>query len=111
MSASWVVHVLATGDLDEFQDPADAADERIVPFLEIHLRLWPPTNQRRHVAEARFMPPGKPFRLVHRSNQSSDGADHRENAGKIALIESMGGNSGADQLRRDRRLEIGEGED
>ena len=37
-------HVLATGDLDEFRDPADAADEWIVPFLEIHLRLWPPTN-------------------------------------------------------------------
>ena len=53
--------ILATGDLDEFQDPPDAADERIVPFLEINLRLGPPTNQRRNVAEASFIaaPSGK----------------------------------------------------
>ena len=36
--------ILATGDLDEFRDPPDAADERIVPFLEINLRLRPPTT-------------------------------------------------------------------
>src|ERR1700730_2739734 len=104
-------HILATGNLDEFRDPPDAADERIVPFLEIYLRLWPPTNQRRHLAEASFIAPGKPFRLVYRSDQSADGADHRKNAGDIALIESMDGNACADQLCRDLRLEIGEGED
>jgi len=32
-------------------------------------------------------------------------------AGDIALIERMDGNAGADQLCRDRRLEIGKGED
>ena len=51
------------------------------------------------------------FRLIHRSDQSADDADHRENAGNIAMIESMDGNSGADQFCRDRCLEIGEGED
>ena len=80
-------------------------------FLEINLRLRPPTNQRRHVAEASFVAPGKPFRLIYRSDQSADGADHRENASDIALIESMDGNACADQLCRDLRLEIGEGED
>src|ERR1019366_6376249 len=70
-----------------------------------------PTNQRRHVAEASFIAPGKPFRLIYRSDQSADGADHRENASDIALIESMDGNASADQLCRDLRLEIGEGED
>jgi hypothetical protein len=34
--------LLATGDLDEFRDPVNPADERIVPFLEINLRLRPP---------------------------------------------------------------------
>jgi hypothetical protein len=38
-------HLLATGDLDEFRDPANAADERVVPFLEINLRLPPPANR------------------------------------------------------------------
>src|ERR1700730_13209056 len=66
-------HILATGDLNEFRDPPDAADERIVPLLEIYLRLRPPANQRRQVAEASFIGPGKPFRLVHRSGQSADG--------------------------------------
>jgi hypothetical protein len=33
--------LLATGDLDEFRDPVNPADERIVPFLEINLRLRP----------------------------------------------------------------------
>src|ERR1700726_927725 len=96
-------HILATGHLDEFRDPPDAADERIVPLLEIYLRLRPPTNRRRHVAEASFIAPGKPFRLIYRSDQSADGADHRKNTGDIALIESMDGNAGADQLCRDLR--------
>src|SRR3984893_11209663 len=104
-------HILATGDLDEFRDPADAADERIVPLLEINLRLPSPANRRRHLVKASFIAPGKPFRLIYRSDQSADGADHRENAGDIALIESMDGNACADQLCRDLRLEIGEGED
>src|ERR1700720_1268112 len=104
-------HLLATGDLDEFRDPADAADERIVPFLEINLRLRPPMNRRRHLVKASFVAPGKPFRLIYRSDQSANGADHRENASDIALIESMDGNACNDQLCRDLRLEIGEGED
>src|ERR1700726_978014 len=104
-------HILATGDLDEFRDPANAADERIVPLLEINLLLPSPANRRRHLAKASFVTLGKPFRLIYRSDQSADGADHRENARDIALIESMDGNACADQLCRDLRLEIGEGED
>ena len=46
-----------------------------------------------------------------RSDQSADGADHRENASDIALIESMDGNACADECCRDLPLEIGEGED
>jgi hypothetical protein len=104
-------HLLATGDLDELRDPANAADERIVPLLEINCRLRPATNQPRHFAKASFIAPGKLFRLIRRSGPSPDGANHRENAGDFALIESMDGNAGADQLRCDRRLEIGKGED
>src|ERR1700730_18421924 len=32
-------HILATADRKECRDPPDGADERIVPFLEINLRL------------------------------------------------------------------------
>src|SRR5437588_7005406 len=91
-------HLLATSDLDEFRDPPDAADERIVPFLEINPRLRPPTNRRRHVAEASFVTLGKCFCLDQRSDQCANGADHRENASDIALIEGMDGNACANQL-------------
>src|SRR5437660_4241700 len=58
------------------ENPPDAADERIVPFLEINLRLRLPMNQRRHDAEASFVTLGKCFCLDQRSDQSADGADH-----------------------------------
>src|SRR2546430_2768625 len=74
-------HLLATGDLDEFRDPANAGGERIVPFLEINLRLPSPANRHRHLVKASFVPPGKRFCLVQRSDQSANGANHRENAG------------------------------
>src|ERR1700730_16919785 len=54
-------HILATGDLDEFRDPADAADERIIPLLEINLRLRPPMNRRRNVVKASFVNSGQAF--------------------------------------------------
>jgi hypothetical protein len=54
---------------------------------------------------------GKHFCLDLSSDQSANGANHRENASNIALIESMDGNACTDQLCRDLRLEIGEGED
>src|SRR6202040_4323804 len=81
-------HILATGDLDEFRDPANAADERIVPLLEINPRLRPPTNRRRHLVKASFVTLGKGFCLDQRSDQSADGADHSENASAIALNRS-----------------------
>ena len=68
-------------------------------------------TQRRHLAKASFIAPGKRLRLVPRCDQSANGADHRKNAGDVALIEIMDGNTGADQFRRDLRLEIGEGEE
>jgi hypothetical protein len=69
------------------------------------------SSSTRHLAKASFVAPDKPFRLVQRSDQSADGADHCENAGDVALIESMDGNAGADELCCDLRLEIGECED
>src|ERR1700730_2031328 len=104
-------HLLASGDLDEFRDPANSANERIVPFLEINLGLRPAANRCRHLAKASFIALCKRFSLVQRSDQSADGADHCENAGDVALVESMDGNAGADELCCDFRLEIGECED
>src|ERR1700730_5505459 len=104
-------HLLATSDLDEFRDPANATDERIVPLLEVNPRLPSPANRRRHLVKASFVTLGKRFCLDQRTEQSANGANHRENASDIVLIESMDGNACADQLCRDLRLEIGERED
>jgi hypothetical protein len=72
--------LLATGDLDEFRDPVNPADERIVPLLEINLRLRPATNKSRHLTKANFIPPSEPFRLIRHSDQSAEGANHCKNA-------------------------------
>jgi len=63
-------YLLATSDLDEFLDPPDAADERIVPLLEINLRLPSPANRRRHLVKASFVTLGKCFCLDQRSDQA-----------------------------------------
>ena len=51
-------HILAAGDLDQLAHPADAADHRLVPFLEVDARsagkaLAPPRGLRRRPVSSR----------------------------------------------------------
>ena len=58
-------HVLAAGDLDQFRDPADPADERIVPFLEINLGPRATTREAAEISlQASFIAPRERFRLA-----------------------------------------------
>ena len=52
MKAQFCQHVFAAGDLDQLRDPADAADQGIVPFLEIHSWLCRESGSRRDRGEA-----------------------------------------------------------
>ena len=45
-----------------------------------------------------------------RADQRAEGADHRQNAGDVALVEDMDGDAGADQIGDDVSLQIREGE-
>ena len=44
-------------------------------------------------------------------DQRPEGADHREDAGHVALVEQMDGEAGAGEILDDPGLEIGERED
>src|SRR3954452_2345272 len=49
-------HVLSAGDFDQFGNPADAADQRIVPFLEIDLWFGRGPGGRCYCGEALLVP-------------------------------------------------------
>src|SRR3989338_9115408 len=98
-------------DLDDLGHPADAGDRGIGPLLEIHARMVGP--HARELADllelvadvlhqaARF--PGTPQRAAHHQ-------DGGEDIVHGALIGAEDGEPGADQLGRDVRLKVGEGQ-
>lgn len=103
--------ILAAGNADQFRHPADATDQRIVPFLEIDFWTRQPMRRGGSRAKPILVASGQLLGLVCCAHQSADGLDHRQNAGDIALIEGVDGDAGPDQLGRDLRLKIGEGGD
>ena len=93
--------VLAAGDINQFGDPADAGDQRLVPFLEVHprsawqaqrslARLIESIPQRRH---QRFGPRLRP-------DHGAEQADEIEDLLDAALIEDVHLDAGANQLAR-----------
>jgi hypothetical protein len=105
-----VQNVFAAGDLDQFGDPADAADQWIVPFLEIDFWRWQMPRDRRDCGKPLLIHGCKLIRSRRRTDQRAQGADHRQNACDIALIEYMDGNAGTDQVGDDFGLQVGERE-
>jgi len=103
-------HVRAAGNLDQLGYPADAADQRIVPFLEIDLR---PRSGARHCRD-RLQPPCEVgcelFGAVGGADHRAQGADHRKDSGEVTLVEDMDRDAGADELSDDVGLQVGEGE-
>ncbi len=101
----------AAGGLHEFRHPADAGNHRLVPFLEIDPR--PARHLRAPGAggvHARGQRRGERVRFLRRTDQRTESADHGEDAGKVALVEGMHRDIGADQVGDDIGLQIGEGE-
>src|SRR5262249_59390586 len=93
------------GNLDEFGDPADAGDHRLVPFLEIDPWMAPErgragTRLRQSPLQRRHQRVG----LAGHADQRAERADHVENAGDVALVEGMDRDVAADQPRAHVRL-------
>src|SRR6202022_2285458 len=102
--------VLAAGDLDQLGDPADAADQGIVPFLEIDFWFWRGSGGGRDFRQPLLVASSKPRGALRRIDQRAQGADHRQDASDVALVEDMNGDAGADQIGDDISLQIREGE-
>ena len=94
-------HVLAAGDLDQLGHPADAADQRIVPFLEIDPWLRRGPRRCRDRCEALLIAARELLGPLGRADQRAERADHRQDAGDVALVEGMDGDAGADELGGD----------
>src|SRR5207302_8350696 len=102
--------VFAAGDLDQFGYPADAGDQRIVPFLEIDFWFWRWPGCRRDPREARFKALGQLVGTRRRADDGTERADHRENAGEVALVEDVDGDARAHEIGDDTGLQVGEGQ-
>ena len=102
--------VVAAGDLDQFGHPADAADQGIVPFLEIDFWLWRRPRRRGDVRKPPLETARELLGAVGRADHRAERADHREDARDIALVEDMDGDAGADEVGDDVGLQVGEGE-
>ncbi len=103
-------HVFAAGDLDQFGHPADAADERIVPFLEIHFWPWGGPGRCRDHCETRFIAGRKLIGAIGGADQRTEGPDHRQNPGDVTLVEDVDGNARSNEVGNDAGLKIGKGE-
>jgi hypothetical protein len=104
-------HVVAAGGLGHFGHPADAADERVVPFLEIDLRPRPPARRGLRFHKSCLVRLGDRLRLVARAHKRAERPDHREDAGDVPLVQGVNGCPRADELGDDVRLQIREGRD
>ncbi len=102
--------VLAAGDLDQFGDPADTADQRIVPFLEIDFWFGRASRRRCDAGEALLKPRSQLVGAPGGADHGADHADHRQNAGQVALVEDMHVDAGAHEILDDVGLQVGEGE-
>ena len=85
-------------------------DQRIVPFLEIDFWLRRGPGRRRDPREAFFKVPREFIRALRRTDNGAQRADHRKNAGDVALVEDMDGDARANQIGDDAGLEVGEGQ-
>ncbi len=102
----------AAGDLDQLRDPADAADQRIVPFLEID--FWPRWRcerpQRRPSSSLRCSRSASASALAGSIDQGADGADHRKDTGDVALVEDVDGDAGLGEVGGELSLQVGKGQ-
>ena len=100
--------VVATGHADQFADPADRADRRLVPFLEIHPG---PARQRSGCEAHRFHMGGQAVGvgrgLVGHAHQRAQPPHIAEDAVDRAVVADPHLDAGADQRGGDVGLHVG----
>ena len=105
-------HVVAAGDADELRDPFDAADQRIVPLLEVDARpAFPMRAARGDVVEMRAQALRVIARGVVRADQRAEPHDVVEDAVDAAMVRNPHLDAGLDQLARDVSLDVGKTDD
>src|SRR5690606_21551380 len=101
-------HVVAARDADQFRDPADAAEQRIVPFLEEH--AWAARQSRRgrfNLGEVRLGPTRVGIGRVGRADHCAEPADVIEDAGDAAVVRDPDLDAGRDEFACDVGLDVG----
>ena len=99
---------LAAGDLNQFLDPANTRNQRVVPFLEEHPR---PTGQCRGRGpieiQIHFQPIRQRVGARRRPDHGADNPDHLQDLGDASLVEDHHRIAALDEFRRNVSLQIG----
>jgi hypothetical protein len=110
--AAILADVVTAGDLDQLGNPADPSDQRLVPLLKEDARSGASMLL---LARDHLESPSQGVRQrvggIAAIDQRPEGADHREDAGHVALVEQMDGEAGAGKVLDDSGLEIGGSKD
>src|SRR5262249_23848076 len=86
------------GSRDQFRDPADSTDHRLVPFFEIDSRLASARAGRGAYRRKPIFELGaQALGLLAYADQRAERAHHRKDPGEVALVESMDGDAAPDQ--------------
>ncbi len=104
-------YILAASYADQFGHPADAADHRLIPLLEIDFKTFVTASCSCDIAQPSFIASCEIVRTAAHTNQGPNRPDHGENAGNVAMIEGVHRDTGADELGHDIGLQVREGED
>src|SRR5690606_19612507 len=98
-------------DLDQLGDPADAGDDRVVPFLEVNERLVRDAP----IALAHVVDPPRQLAdqrvgALHGADEITDSGDHVEDAVDGAVVEHVDVDTARDQFAGDVGLQVREAE-
>ena len=100
--------IFGPGCLDEFRDPGDGADHRLVPFFEIDARADRAFRRRR---DSRRQLSRQEVGALGQADHGAEHADHLEDFADAALVEGVNRNAALNEGCSDIGLEIGESED
>ncbi len=103
--------IIATGDADEFRDPANTGNHWIIPLLEVDSRaVWQDRGSASHVIHVglKVSDQGRCFRC--RTDHRTQHRDHGEDFLHGSLVENVHGHAAANQLRGYIGLQIGKPE-
>src|SRR6185436_8404183 len=96
-------------NLDQLFHPANATDQRTVPFFEEHTRAKRESARlAANLVVVRFPPGNQRSSLFFNTDNGSKGQDHIQHLLHTALIEGENRQAPTDKLRRDVRLKVGE---